>query len=77
MARQTERRIWNKAAECMDREQLRELQGERLRAVVQREYENVPMYRERMQAKGITPFDIRTVDDLKYLPFTEKTDLRD
>ena len=77
MARQTERRIWNKAAECMDREQLRELQGERLRAVVQREYENVPMYRERMQAKGLTPFDIRTVDDLKYLPFTEKTDLRD
>ncbi len=61
----------------MDREQLRELQGERLRAVVQREYENVPMYRERMQAKGLTPFDIRTVDDLKYLPFTEKTDLRD
>ena len=77
MARQTERRIWNKAAECMDREQLREIQGERLRTVVQREYENVPMYRERMQAKGLTPFDIRTVDDLKYLPFTEKTDLRD
>ncbi len=77
MAKQTERRIWNKAAECMDREQLREIQGERLRAVVQREYENVPMYRERMQAKGITPFDIRTVDDLKYLPFTQKTDLRD
>ena len=77
MARQTERRIWNKAAECMDREQLRELQSERLRAVVQREYENVPMYRERMQAKGLTPFDIRTVDDLRYLPFTEKTDLRD
>ena len=77
MARQTERRIWNRAAECMDREQLRELQGERLRSVVQREYENVPLYRERMQKKGITPFDIRTVDDLKYLPFTEKTDLRD
>lgn len=77
MARQTERRIWNKSAECMDREQLREMQGERLRTVVQREYENVPMYRERMQKKGLTPFDIRTVDDLKYLPFTEKTDLRD
>jgi len=77
MARQTERKIWNKAAECMDREQLRELQGQRLRTVVQREYENVPLYRERMQAKGISPFDIRTVDDLKYLPFTEKSDLRD
>ncbi len=77
MACQTERMIWNKAAECMDREQLREIQGQRLRTVVQREYENVPLYRERMQAKGISPFDIRTVDDLKYLPFTEKTDLRD
>lgn len=77
MAKQTERRIWNPTAECMDREQLRALQGERLRAVVQREYENVPMYRERMQKKGLTPFDVRTVDDLKHLPFTEKTDLRD
>lgn len=77
MARQSERKIWNSAAECMDREQLRALQGERLRTVVQREYENVPLYRERMQKAGISPLDIRSVDDLKYLPFTEKTDLRD
>ncbi len=77
MVRRNVGKIWNKAAECMDREQLRILQGERLRETVQREYENVPMYRERMQQKGISPMDIRTVDDLKYLPFTEKTDLRD
>ncbi len=77
MARQSERKIWNRAAECVDREQLRALQGERLRTVVQREYENVPLYRERMQKAGISPLDIRSVDDLKYLPFTEKTDLRD
>lgn len=70
-------KIWNPEIECMDREQRRKLQGERLQSVVRREYEGVPLYRERMEAKGIRPEDIRTVDDLKYLPFTDKTDLRD
>ena len=70
-------KIWNSDVECMDRERLRALQGERLRAVVKREYENVPLYRERMDEKGVKPADIRTVDDLQYLPFMEKTDLRD
>lgn len=72
-----EHRIFNPAMECIDREQLRKLQGERLAATVKREYENVAVYRERMDAKGIKPEDIRSVDDLKYLPFMEKTDLRD
>ena len=45
--------------------------------MVKREYENVPLYRERMDEKGVKPADIRTVDDLQYLPFMEKTDLRD
>lgn len=63
--------------ECMSREALRELQGKRLREVVKREYDNVPLYRQRMDEKGIKPEDIKTVDDLKYLPFTNKTDLRD
>ena len=74
---QSERRIFNPAMECIDREQLRKLQGERLVETVKREYENVPMYRARMDAAGIKPEDIRGLDDLKYLPFTEKTDLRD
>ena len=77
MAHQTEIKIWNPTMECMDREELRKIQGERLKQVVQRVYENVPVYRERMQKKGISPFDIQSVDDLKYLPFTDKTDLRD
>ena len=63
--------------ETMDREQLAKLQGERLHKTIQRVYKNVPMYRERMQQIGLEPGDIRTVDDLKYLPFTQKTDLRD
>lgn len=61
----------------MDREQLRILQGERLKETVRWEYDRVPMYKERMDAIGITPDDIKTVDDIQYLPFTEKTDLRD
>ena len=68
---------WNKTYECMDRTALRELQGERLRATVKRVYENVPFYREKMQQKGITPMDIRTIDDIVKLPFTVKDDLRD
>ena len=69
--------IWNRPMETMDREQLAKLQGERLHKTIQRVYKNVPMYRERMQQIGLEPGDIRTVDDLKYLPFTQKTDLRD
>ena len=74
---QKQHRIYNPAMECIDREQLKKLQGERLAATVKQEYENVAVYRERMDAAGVKPEDIRTVDDLKYLPFMEKTDLRD
>lgn len=69
--------IWNREAECMDRGQLRLLQEEKLRKTVKRMYENVPLYRARMQEKGIEPGDIKTLDDLKYLPFIDKPDLRD
>ncbi len=69
--------IYNPERECMSREAIRELQGERLRKTVKLEYDNVPLYRQRMDEKGIRPEDIKTVDDLKYLPFTNKTDLRD
>ena len=77
MARQTERRIYNPGMECMDREQLRALQGERLAKTVRLEYDNVAAYRARMDAAGVKPEDIRSVDDIVYLPFMEKTDLRD
>lgn len=70
-------RIYNPEMECMDPAERRKLQGERLRETVKHEYENVPLYRARMDAAGVKPEDIQTVDDLKKLPFTEKTDLRD
>ncbi|MBR3927840.1 MAG: phenylacetate--CoA ligase [Clostridia bacterium] len=70
-------KIWNPEIECMDRAEIIKLQNERLRNVVKYEYDRVPLYRERMDKKGVKPEDIRTIEDLKYLPFTEKTDLRD
>jgi phenylacetate-CoA ligase len=69
--------IWNEFIECMDRERLHKLQSERLSAMVQRLYFNVPFYRNLFQQKGIEPGDIKSVDQLKNLPFTTKQDLRD
>ncbi len=69
--------IWNKTMECMPREQLRELQGQRLRETVERVYHNTPFYREKMQRMGLTPADITTIEDIVKLPFTTKQDLRD
>lgn len=73
----SEYRIYNPEMECMSPEQKKELQSERLRKTVKHVYDNVTLYRERMDAKGVSPEDIQSVDDLKLLPFTEKTDLRD
>jgi phenylacetate-CoA ligase len=69
--------IWNEFIECMDRERLIKLQGDRLSAMVERLYYNVPFYRSLFQKNGIEPGDINSVDQLKYLPFTTKQDLRD
>jgi phenylacetate-CoA ligase len=63
--------------ETMPREKLAALQLERLRETVRNAYENVPLHRSRMQAIGLEPEDIRSLDDVAKLPFTLKTDLRD
>ncbi len=68
---------WNKTMETMEKELLRDIQNERLRGVMRRVYEHVPFYRDKMQKIGISPGDIRTVEDLHLLPFTEKEDLRE
>jgi phenylacetate-CoA ligase len=69
--------IWNEYIECMDREKLVKLQNERLSAMIERLYFNVPFYRKVFQEKGIEPGDIKCIDQLKNLPFTIKQDLRD
>ena len=70
-------KYWNEHIEKMPREQMRELQSERIVKLVKRVYDNVPHYRQKMKDKGILPEDIKSVDDLKNLPFTYKQDLRD
>ncbi|MGI6747700.1 MAG: phenylacetate--CoA ligase family protein [Anaerovoracaceae bacterium] len=69
--------IWNESMECMSRDQMYELQSKRLRDMVERVYQNVEFYRKKMQAMGLEPGDINTIDDLVKLPFTTKQDLRD
>jgi len=69
--------MWQKDIETMPRENLRKLQSERLVWQVKRMYENVELFRKRMDEKGLTPDDIKSVDDLSKLPFSYKQDLRD
>jgi phenylacetate-CoA ligase len=61
----------------MSRDEMRKLQSERLINTVRRIYHNVPFYRNKMQQAGLVPEDIRSVEDLRKLPFTYKQDLRD
>ena len=70
-------RYFQPEIECASREEIRKIQSERLVKQVQNIWDNVPMYRKRMEEKGLTPEDIKSVDDLSKLPFTEKDDLRD
>jgi phenylacetate-CoA ligase len=65
------------STETLPREKLRALQLRRLKLTVKNAFENVPLHRARMKAKGVKPADIRSLDDLAALPFTMKSDLRD
>jgi phenylacetate-CoA ligase len=67
---------WEQDRECMDREELEQLQIERLQSTLNRVYAHVPYYRKRFDAEGITPEDIGHLSDLSRLPFTTKEDLR-
>jgi phenylacetate-CoA ligase len=63
--------------ETMPRERLAALQLERLRATLALAYDKVPLHRARLDAAGIDPRAIGTLEDLRALPFSAKTDLRD
>jgi len=67
--------VWNREAECMQIEERRKLQGERLKATVRRCYEKVPAYRRKLDEASIKPEDVRSIDDLQHLPFTTREDL--
>lgn len=69
--------IWNENVETASRDKLINIQNERFVKMIERMYFNVPFYRKKLQEIGIEPGDIKGIDQLKDLPFTKKTDLRD
>lgn len=71
-------KIWNKDIECCsDRKKIEDIQLERLRHMACKAYENVPFYKKRFDESGIKPEMIKSLSDIKNLPFTTKEDLRD
>jgi phenylacetate-CoA ligase len=64
------------AAERMSRDELEALQLVRLQETVRHAHRNVPHYRAKLDAAGVHPDDIRSLDDVTKLPFTTKDDLR-
>jgi phenylacetate-CoA ligase len=68
--------IWDVEHECMPREELEQLQLERLQVTLNRAYKNVTCYRNKFKSLGILPEDIQSMADLAKLPFTTKDDLR-
>jgi phenylacetate-CoA ligase len=69
--------IFDREYECMDRAELKKLQGERLVALVKRVYQRVPFYRQLLDEAGSAPEKVRGLQDLAGLPFTRKYHLRD
>ena len=68
---------WQKEIETASRDQITAWQNERLCNTVEHVYENVELYRRRMDEAGVKPGDIKTIEDITKLPFTCKQDLRD
>ncbi|MEM4695027.1 MAG: phenylacetate--CoA ligase family protein, partial [Ignisphaera sp.] len=69
--------IWNPSIECMNKNDLAELQLKRLKMQVHRLFSTAGYYRRKMKELGVSPDDIKSLDDLKKLPFTTKDDLRE
>lgn len=69
--------IWNERMECASRDEIRAVQLERLKSTVARCYNNVAHYRKKLDEAGVHPDDIKTLDDIRKIPFTVKDDLRD
>jgi len=61
----------------MPHDEIIELQNKRLAAQVRHVWDNVPYYKQKMEEKGVTPDDIKSIGDLHKLPFITKDDLRE
>ena len=69
--------FWQPESECMGKEELQRLQFERLGSTLNRVYRNVHFYRRKFDEIKFNPDGLRSLDDLRKLPFTTKNDLRD
>ena len=69
--------IWNRKTERMDRADMDQLQLERLQAMVNRAYRDVPFYHRKFEQLNVAPEDVQSLGDIVKLPFTTKDDLRD
>jgi len=69
--------IFNKKSETMSRKKIHELQLKKLKETVHLVYDNVPFYKNKFKELKITPDDVKTLADIRKLPFTTKDDLRD
>lgn len=69
--------LFNKKMETMPRKKIQEIQLKNLKNTVKNVYENIPFYKKRFKELKITPDDIKTLDDVRKLPLTTKSDLRD
>ena len=70
-------KYYDQSIETISRDEMKALQSERLIERIKLVYDNVELYRNKMDAMGIKPEDIKSIDDLHKLPFTHKQDLRD
>lgn len=68
---------FNERAETMSRDELASHQLVKLSETIRRAYDNSPFYKAKMDAAGVNPADVKTLDDLRLLPFVDKNDFRD
>ncbi len=69
--------FWNEEIETMPAEDLKAMQLRLLQKLIENTYRDSEFYRKKMDEKGVKPEDIKTLDDIRKLPFMKKTDLRD
>jgi len=69
--------IWKEDVECADSQALKTLQSSHFKKLVPYIYHNCAVYKEKLDAAGVNPTAIESIEDLKKLPFTTKEDMRD
>jgi phenylacetate-CoA ligase len=69
--------IWNEKFECMALGRLKQVQSERLGKLAGYVYKNCKVYKDKFDRAGVKPDSVKSIDDIKRLPFTTKIDMRD